>query len=287
MKTNRGLSKCVLLVAAVAVSLLGARVYADTAANIIQFYNLSDAAFYDNASGDYPVVTAIGSMPGTIHGRVYTGWSVFAEDSTGSLDLFISASTLTTLTANAGASVSVGDALDLSGVVSPFQLIPELAFSTVPASNHYFNTVSTGNALPTPPVLTISQINTIGAISNNPAISGKIVEIKGVTITDTGGNGLTALPGNGATVAQESFNMNDGTGDMLFFDWITSYSAAIMLEGTPIGPGLQYDMIGFTHAFGETPEFTAISMTLVPEPSTVVLVATGLLGLLALRRRRS
>jgi PEP-CTERM motif len=287
MKTIRGTSKCVLLVSAVAVSLLGTRVYADTAANIIQFYSQADAALYDNASGNYPVVTAIGSQPGTFGGRTYTGWSVFAEDITGSLDLFISGATLTQLTGNAGASISVGDALDLSGSVSPFQLIPELAFSTVPASNHYFNTVSTGNAVPTPPVLTISQINTIAAISNNPAISGKIIEIKNVTITDTGGNGLTALPGNGATVAQESFTMSDDTGSVLFFDWITSYSAAILLEGTPIGPGLQYDMIGFTHAFGETPEFTAISLTLVPEPSTVALVATGLLGLLAIRRRRS
>ena len=43
-------------------------------------------------------------------------------------------------------------------------------------------------------------------------------------------------------------------------------------------------MTGFFYSFNE---FVPLSIVSVPEPSTWMLVGTGLLGLLALRRRRS
>ena len=269
----------------VAVSLLGAKVYADTAADIEQFYPVGSYAIYDNASGDYPVITAVGSMPGTFGGHVYTGWSVFAQDATGSLDLFVSASTLTTLTHNASATLSVGDALNAAGQWSPFHKIPELAFVTTPASNNYVTTISTGNALPTPPVFTISQLNQ-GNI-NDPTIplnqAGYYLEIDNVKITSA--IGRTDLPSYTTSIPDESFTITDATGSMIMFDWTTSYSAATLLAGTPIGDAYTYNLRGFLSVNPGGPmEFTAFQ---VPEPSTVALVASGLLGLLTLRRRRS
>ena len=38
-----------------------------------------------------PVVTAILSQPGTWNGKTYTGWSFLAQDSSGSLDIFATA----------------------------------------------------------------------------------------------------------------------------------------------------------------------------------------------------
>src|SRR5690349_9407735 len=94
-----------------AVAWVGARAFADTAADIQQFYPLGSYVQYDNASGDYPVITAIGSMPTTIGGHTYSSWSVFAEDSTGSLDLFISSTSLTAAVIGGTSPLNVGDKL--------------------------------------------------------------------------------------------------------------------------------------------------------------------------------
>jgi len=287
MRTKGSSWKYVFLVTAAAVTLLGARLYADTAADIIGFYGPGVGAIYNDDSGAFPVVTAIGSMPYTDpgSGHVYTGWSVFAQDLTGSLDLFISAATLAGLPGSPS-TINVGDAVSVAGQASPFQCIPELAFVTTPASNNYFHTVSTGNPLPAPPVFTISQINTTPQITNitaNAGIAGMILEVDNVTLTAT--NGLTALPGYTNNVNAETFIMNDNTGSVTFFHWTTSYSQVLPLAGTPVGTGQQYDVVGFTHAFGSTAEFTALSITPVPEPSTIVLVGVGLVGMIGLIRR--
>jgi len=52
-----------------------------------------------------------------------------------------------------------------------------------------------------------------------------------------------------------------------------------------VGTGQKYDVVGFTHAFGAVAEFTALSITPVPEPSTIVLVGVGLVGMIGLIRR--
>jgi len=268
------------------VALVGTRVFADNASDIESFYPNGAYVTYDNTSGDYPVVTAIGSMPGTFGGKVYTSWSVFAQDSTGSLDIFTSASVLTTLTANAGATINVGDKINVAGGWGPYHQIPELSLTSVVASGDVFQTISTGNALPTPPIFNVSQITAVGTtLSNNLNIAGFYFEMDNVTITAS--NGLTTLPGYTTSIANETFRVADNTGSMTLFDWTTSYSAAEMLTGTPIGASFQYNVKGFaSYNTGGPLEFTALNVTAVPEPSTVALVGMGVAGLFAIRRRR-
>ena len=79
---------------------------ADDASDIESFYPTGSPVTYDNTSGDYPIITAIGSMPRVIGGHTYTGWAIFAQDSTASLEFFFSfsAATLTNLTASGASS---------------------------------------------------------------------------------------------------------------------------------------------------------------------------------------
>src|SRR6266446_4230131 len=112
-----------------AVALVGTRVLADDASDIEQFYPTTAYVQYDNTSGDYPVVTEVGSMPITLGGHAYTSWSVFAEDSTGSLDMFLTAATLSNLVVASNATstnVNVGDKLNLAGSWGPYHQIPEI-----------------------------------------------------------------------------------------------------------------------------------------------------------------
>ncbi len=288
----------VLFVGAIvgAVALVGTRVLASDASDIEQFFGTGAYVQYDNASGDYPVITAVGSMPTVLGGKTYTSWSVFAEDSTGSLDLFTTVAVLSNLNANGNATstnMNVGDKLNVAGQWSPYHQIPEMAFNSAfigTPSNNYFNTVSTGNAIAPRPVFTVSQIAATGsAPSNFLNIAGYYLEIDNVTITTS--NGLTSLPGYvggvAPTIAQETYTMTDNTGSMTMFDWVTSYSGADMLAGTPIGAGNVYNMKGFvSYNTGGPLEFTPLSLEAVPEPSSVALVGLGVAGLVALRRRR-
>jgi len=277
-------------VAAAAV-LSGVRVYADDAADIEAFYSNNSYVQYDNTAGldpnGYPVITVIASMPGTTSGHLYTGWSALVQDQSGSLDLFVSSATLTTLNHQAGYNLAAGDGVNSAGQWSPFDQIPELAFSTVAASNNYLTVQSTGNALPTPPSFTVNQIDLPGGgVSNNLAAAGFYLEIQNATISDTqtGANASVFPTYAQAATYTETYSVSDGTGTMELFDWVTSYSKCGAMGGTavPTGP---VDIYGFVDAFSGSPEF--VPLAIVPEPSAFVLAGMGLLGLLAIRRRRS
>ena len=274
---------------AAAVALVGTKVLADDASDIEQFYTTGQVVTYDNTSGDYPVITAIPSYPGVTGGHTYTGWSILAQDSTGSLDLFASAFTITNLTGSGAGSPytssslpAVGDKVNMQGTWSPFDQIPELTFTTVAASNQYLRVTSRGNAVPTAPAFTVSQIN-IPNISNHIEFAGTLIELTNAVISTT--NALTAFPGYTNNVSAESMYVNDSSGAMTLFDWTTSYSGAAALQGTPITTS-PVNIYGFVDAFGSTAEFVPLSIVAVPEPSSIALIGVGVVGLFAMRRRR-
>src|SRR5579859_3959408 len=143
-KFTKGLvmRKSVLIagVMASAVVLSGVRVYADDAVDIESFSTVGANVNYDNTAGldanGYPVITAVGSQPGTFGGHLFTGWAVFAQDQTGSMELFVSQATLTNLvgtpsndsaTAPFGSpttTLAAGMGVNVRGDWSPFDGIP-------------------------------------------------------------------------------------------------------------------------------------------------------------------
>ena len=224
------------------VALVGTRVWADDASDIESFYQSENYVTYDNTSGDYPVITALASQPGVIGGHTYTGWSLLAQDATGSLDLFVTAATLTNLQSADGAGTAytrtmtpaVGDAINAAGAWSPFDQIPELAFSTVVSSNNYINKISGGNTVPTAPVFSVSNVN-IPDISNHVEFAGTLIEIQGATLSGSTGSFMSTFPTYAqANTVSETYTLTDNTGSMTMFDWVTSYSACGALGGSAV-----------------------------------------------------
>ncbi len=296
------MSKSLLFTGAVvaAVVLTGVKVYADDAGDIYS-YTYNQPTVYDNEYGvgddanqEYPVITAILSAPGSVGGKNYTGWAVLAADQTGSQDIFISASALNSIGqggyGNSGGDVpQVGDAVSAKGVYQMYHSLPEMAFSTVVSSNNYLTLQSRGNPTTTisPLVLTVNQLNSV-ALASNVTVEGYYIELTGVTFSG-GGTFSTVFPlepqGNGV------YTISDGTGSVLEYDYVTSYSTAGALGGSAV-PGGPVNVYGFMSVYPSTalpggglPEFTVTEI--VPEPSAFVLAGMGLLGLLAIRRRRS
>jgi len=139
--------KRLLLAGAVAstVALIGVRAYADDAADIESFYTIDSTVQYDNTAGldanDYPILSWIGSQPGFYGGHTFTGWSVFVEDQTGSLEVFTSPTVLTQMSTNSAtpgnststppygtktATLAAGMGLNMQGGYSPFDGLPEV-----------------------------------------------------------------------------------------------------------------------------------------------------------------
>jgi hypothetical protein len=274
-------------VVAAALVLSGVRAYADDAVDIEQNYPNNSYVQYDDASGDFPVITVLASQPGTFGGHMYTSWQVLAQDSTGSLNLFITDATLKTLTQNPSASIAVGDKVSVAGQWSQYHQIPEIIFSTVPALNDYFVTESTGNGLPTPPVFTVSQLN-VNNISNNINMAGFYLEIQNATLSGSIGGFQTTFPTYAqATTANMSYTITDNTGSMTMFDWVTEYSACGALGGTavPTGPINAFGFVSYNTGGGPA-EFTMLSyaaalplVTLTPDSgapgATITVQASG------------
>ena len=216
-----------------------------------------------------PVVTAILSQPGTWNGKTYTGWSFLAQDSSGSLDIFATATALSGL----GYTPTAGNIItSVSGTYSPFHQIPEIATLTALTSDGAAGTV------PAPTLTTIPAIN----VATEPfSTAGYMLELDNVTIGGISGTfGVANLTG---TIT------DSGSNSMTFYYWPTSYSVAnanLFGQAIPTGP---VNMTGFVSVYNSVAEFTPITVTAVPEPGALILLGAGFVAVAAmfLRRRAS
>jgi hypothetical protein len=223
---------------------------------------------YDNASGAYPVVTAILSRQGAVSGtHTFATTTLLAQDSTGSLDIFgINETTW-------GYSPQVGDGIYVQGTYSPYHQIPEVG-----TLQNFFQT-SAGNPV-SATLATISQLN----VDTLPqSIAGYLIEVNNVTISGGGAYSSIFPTYAGGNV---SYTITDGSGNMTLYDWVTSYSTCAAFGGTavPTGP---VDILGFDSVYNNAaPEFTPIEIISVPEPTALSLCALGGLALLLKFRRQ-
>ena len=259
-------------VIASAMVLFGANAMADDIATI-EGYSSGTGVTLDSS----PIITAIGSHGGgyTVNGWTYNNWGIFLQDSSGGLELF---GPLPSGTSEP--NPTVGDAVNAAGAFSPFHEIPELASMTS------LTQVSTGNSLPTPPVFTIPELTASTTIPQSQA--AYVLQLQNVTMyTDPAGTiPASGNFANGNTV----FYVKDGGGNIMeMYFWVSSYSADGDMIGTPIPTGL-VNVTGFVEGFGGNIPEEIVPLTItaaIPEPSTVALVGVGLVGALALRRRKN
>jgi len=299
------ISKNVLLVAMVtsALAFVGMRVLADDAADIQQDHNYQ-AVIYNGAGDDADggndadvIVDQILSQPGTYGGHTYTGWAISAADASGSLDIFATASSLSTL----GWTPAVGQNISVSATYNPYHSIPEIA------SPSAVTVISTGNATwAQPGIQGGSAVTTIPAVLANtgsntylPLTQGLedyLVEIRDVTIS--GARTLTAFP---ATNDGNLF-LNDTAGHQLtLYFYYSSYSCDGAMTGAPIPDNSPLTSAGLFDVWGLLSAYPSVSggvtnwqdelvptafVAEVPEPSSIMLAGIGLLSLLAVIRRR-
>ena len=277
--------KPLLTVLVTATVALAQSARADSAATIMNDPTGTGVTYDDGGTGNYPVVSAILSHPGSVDGYTYGNWSYLAQDTTGSLDMFY-ASSLTTgsaYTGTPGYAPVVGDSILVQGNYSPFDGIPEVANS---ASHPIAVTYgSSGNPLySASPILT--TIPTINVGTNVHALSlsglgGDLLQLNGVTISTIAGT--NNLPSANWLLHQNmTGTITDGSSSMTLFLWASSYSTcgAIAAGGgaVPTGP---VNITGFISDFYNTsvsaivPEFVPTSITPVPEPALMNLWGFG------------
>jgi hypothetical protein len=287
---SKGVTK--LLIVAATASAIGI-----SASTVLAQTNIADIEGQANATAAFvqsdPVVTVVGSTPGTVaDGYTYASWQYFVQDSSGSLDVFYSSTKAT------GYTPTVGDEVSVQGEYSPFDDVPEIENgngTTLPAIG--VTKVSSGNTVPAPPVLNISQVNvgiapgqgTGAAIMNTPYV-GYYVQLDDVTISGVGSTWTTH--------ANDTGTITDGSGSMTLFLYASSYSdcGLIATDGgldptgaaVPTGP---VDMDGYVDYFAGSSEaeFVPLSITSVPEPTMMGLYGLGsvLAGLFCYRFRKT
>ncbi len=201
-----------------------------------------------------PVITAILSQPGTVNGRPYTNWTFTTDDGTGGMVVF------GTLPAGGAYTPTVGDALTVSGIYSPFHQVPEIESVTA------INARSSGNAFTAPRVTSIPAINqsTLPGGAFPAGVAGYYLALNDVSISysidvSTGfSTGTFGSDNISSTITDPSNN------SMTMYYWPTSYSVANQnLYGMSIPSGA-VDMTGFVSVATSTPQFSPITITVLP-----------------------
>lgn len=210
-----------------------------------------------------PVITAIGSAPGSGDGYTYTNYAILVQDATGSLDVF------GRLPASTTYAPSVGDVIRVAGTYSPFDAIPEIATLTS------IEKVSSSSVVPSPIPVTTAQLAGITPTSFD--VLGHYLLLQNVKFSGASGN--FPIHSNGTYTVTDLSGQNPLT----LFQWASSYSTAGALGGTPIPIG-PVNIAGIVDLFQGTPEFIPFSVTPVPEPASIGLLLGGLALLVWLAR---
>ena len=210
-----------------------------TASTALEIFNSPAKAqvTYDNASGAYPVITAILSQPGMLDGYTYNNWSFIVEDSTGAIVMF------GPLPSGSSYVPTVSDAISVSGTYSPYNQIPEINPMTS------ITMISSGHPVSEP------GIHTIPEISGDPIpqnLAGHLLELTNVTLyTDSGA--MNPASGNFPTHANLPLYAKDQDGNILeIYVWASSYSVCGALGGTPIPTG-RVNIVGILNKSGTFP----------------------------------
>ena len=216
-----------------------------------------------------PVITVIGSAPGTADGYSYTNYAIIAADATGSIDLFGH------LPVGDTYKPSVGDAIGAAGTYSPFDAIPEIATLTS------LTMISSGDAVPAAIPVTTTALAGISSSSDN--YLGHYLSLQNVEFSGASGN--FPIHANG------TYTLTDlsGNNPLTLYQWASSYSAAGALGGTPVPTGA-VDINGVVDLFDGAPEFVPFSITpasaSAPEPSSMWLLLSGIAVFVLLLRQR-
>jgi hypothetical protein len=239
-------------VIAATVAFGSATTNAQTAAQIEALAS-GTAVTYDNAT-----ITAILSQPNTtpVDGYTYSSGKLafLANDGTGSLEIFGA------LPSGSTYVPTVGDQVSLAGAYAPYDGIPEIGTLTS------ISLISSGNPVSGPTVTTIPTINSALPNLPEPSIGGQLLTLDNVTLS-----GLTTFP----THANGTATITDGSGNtMTLYQWASSYSAANVFGGETVPTG-EVDITGIADVFDGSTEFIPVSITSVPEPSSLALVGLG------------
>jgi len=264
---------------------------ADYASDIEAGTSPKTGVVYDNASGSYPVISAILSTPGTYtvgtSTHTYTSWAFDATDGTGSLDMFGKMPSGSTFVP------AVGEGMSATGTYSPFDGIPELETLTAISAQ------PTSVAIPAPIPITVAGVAGSQSVQGSTTLNNKvlanglssyIVSLSDVKITAGYGTTVnpyaTVFPNYAqATVATESYTITDTGGNTAeMFDWVTSYSTDDLFGGTAVPTGL-VNMTGFVDSFAEFVPMTITSANAPDASSTMAMLGIGSMVCLGFARR--